>query len=151
MVRQPLADLHLHDSQCPRSHPSPILSLNFHNTCPCAAFNIDAYGDDVHTCNKITGIATAHNEAVHDSAPLFSSLGNSVGSQVKVMVVASQGHAGQRWGDIEMVNYHNRCLASKTNLVLICLSSTIVMEPTTPTPKTMASSASLISNGWIGL
>ena len=105
----------------------------------------------MHTCNKITGIATAHNEAVHDSAPLFSSLGNSVGSQVKVMVVASQGHAGQRWGDIEMVNYHNRCLASKTNLVLICLSSTIVMEPTTPTPKTMASSASLISNGWIGL
>jgi hypothetical protein len=80
--------------------PVPILSLDFPKAYPCASFNIDAYGDHVHTCNKIAGITTAHNWAVGALASLFSSLGHSVRSQVKVTA-----STGQRQGDIEMIDY----------------------------------------------
>ena len=85
MVQQPLADLLLHGSRC----PGPILFPTFPRTCPCAVFNIDAYGDHVHT-----------------------SLGHSVRSQAKV--TASAGH---RRVDIEMVDYLDSGRGS-TNLVL---------------------------------
>ena len=48
---------------------APILSPNYPKTCACAAFNIDAYGDHVHICNKIDEITSAHNWAVGAFVP----------------------------------------------------------------------------------
>jgi hypothetical protein len=66
----------------------------------------------------------------------------SVRSQVKV--IAS---AGQRRGDIEMVD----AAVARPTSCWTCLSCTSVTEPAAPTRKTMASSPSLISSGWISL
>jgi hypothetical protein len=63
----------------------------------------------MHTCNKIAGITAAHNRAAGVLVPSFPVWATLSGRQSRSRPVL---------GDIEMVDYLDRDLVGKTNVVL---------------------------------